>query len=1163
MANPWNDHESGHGLTTVVWVRSPDDLDQPLGIGILGPLTASRGPVRLPLGGRQQRAVLAQLVTWSGSVLTVDRLADNIWGDEVPPGYVQTIHTYVSHLRGILGPDRGWLSTVNGGYRLDLPADTVDAERFRRRVKEGLALRQRGRQPEAGQALEEALALWTGDVLEDLAGLPFVQGVAGPLEELRLTATEAWLGIRLDIGEHEACVADLEGLVAAHPLREQLHAFRMLALYRSGRQADALAAYQRARRVLDEELGVAPGSHLRRMHERILAQDPSLELAPAAAPSSAPDRATLVPVVAAPAGPGPGRGDADPGRRGRRLMAGVLAGAVAVSAGIAAFGVVHWRTETLTALPSNGVARIDAAGSVRDPVPLGPSPSGLASGAGSLWGLASGEGRLYRIDPRDHRVVQTIPVGRSPSAVAVSGHDVWVANTDDGTVSRVNSDADRVVETIGVGVLPTAIAAGPSGVWVTNRGDNTVQRIDPRSGVAGPPITVGGLPSAVAVVDGTVYVANAQDRSVLRLDPSTGEQLGGPIVVGAGPRALAVTADGLWVANADEQSVSRVDRGSGREIARIPVGDGPGSIALHEGKVWVGSEYDGTVSVIDPGRNVVEHRYAVGAAPRAVAVADSHLWVLSGPRSAGAHLGGTLRVSGVALPGQQPFGIDPSTYPASATTYQTLRLLYDGLVAFRYTGGPDGFSLVPDLATAVPLPTDGGRTYAFTLRSGIRFSDGSAVRASDIRRGVHRALTIQPGLAGSSRIVGATECVEEPGSCDLSRGVIVDDSTGSVVFHLTEPNSDFLFQLAYFGLATADSAPAEATTAPLPGTGPYVIDAYSSDGITRLRRNPYFRQWSYAAQPAGYPDVIEFTRAPNQAAAAQAIEEGRADVARLGVGLGAEATADLARRFPSRVLPTATPSVSHFLLNTTVPPFDDVRVRRALNYAVDRRAIVRIAGGDVAAAATCQLLPANVPGSKPYCPYSSDPARGSEAGPDLARARALVAASGTKGQRVSVRGFSVEPSHSLTQYVAGVLEDLGYQVTREPDWTGGLPFYDLIADPKPSWQVLDSPGWFADWGAASNFYFNLFSCHEYTGTKGDRLYCNPSLDTMADRARSLEVTDPTESRRLWAEVDRRLTDDAPAVFTYAERRLAFVSTRVGNVQSDPVGNPLLSQLWVR
>ncbi len=243
-------------------------------IGVLGTLEAHTDGVSVRLGGPKQRTVLAILVAEGGRSVPIDRLVDLVWGEEPPTGARSTLHTYISNLRAALGDV---VVRDGGGYRLDLPREAVDAFRFEDDVAR--ARETRDSQPlEAAQRLREALKLWRGRPYADVSDSPFLEQEARRLEELRLTAIENRVDAELALGNHAELVGELEVLTAENPLREHLRAAHMLALYRAGRQAEALRAYHKTRTLLAEELGIDPSPALQELEGKILRQDHSLDL---------------------------------------------------------------------------------------------------------------------------------------------------------------------------------------------------------------------------------------------------------------------------------------------------------------------------------------------------------------------------------------------------------------------------------------------------------------------------------------------------------------------------------------------------------------------------------------------------------------------------------------------------------------------------------------------------------------------------------------------------------------------------------------------------------------------------------------------------------------------------------------------------------------------
>ena len=266
----------------------------------------------MALGGAKQRALLAVLLLRANEVVSIDRLIDELWGDEPPPTAAKVVQVYVSQLRKALARDgrEPVIVTRPPGYVARVEPDELDVARFERELDRARRARSAGNPEEAARLLREALALWRGQALADFSYEPFAQPAIARLEELRLVALEERVESELALGHDSDLVGEVEALVAQYPLREGLRGQLMLALYRSGRQAEALEAYRQARSVLVEELGIDPSPSLQDLEKAILRQDPLLEppsagrddaAASASAPSaSAAQRAILVAPMAAP-----------------------------------------------------------------------------------------------------------------------------------------------------------------------------------------------------------------------------------------------------------------------------------------------------------------------------------------------------------------------------------------------------------------------------------------------------------------------------------------------------------------------------------------------------------------------------------------------------------------------------------------------------------------------------------------------------------------------------------------------------------------------------------------------------------------------------------------------------------------------------------------------
>jgi ABC-type transport system substrate-binding protein/class 3 adenylate cyclase len=844
----------------------------------------------------------------------------------------------------------------------------------------------------------------------------------------------------------------------------------------------------------------------------------------------------------------------------------VVLGAALATAGLAIGGAVlaYVLTRdggTSTTIAANSAGLVDgSSGDLLAEVPVPGRPSSVAVGHGAVWVADAVNDTVLRIDAVKHLVVDRIEVGHEPEAVVVGDGSIWVANSRDGTVSEINADTGAVVGTSRVGNGPTGLAFTPGAVWVVNELDATLSRISSATGRVGAPLPLGQNPSDIAAGLGAVWVTSEEAGLLLRVDPSA-KEVTQTIPVGNGPRGVIVGRGAVWVANPPDRTISRVEAATG-SVTKFAVDGAPTELAFADGGLWSAGTLEGRLLRLDDDTGRLERALDVGSDPAALAGAGDRLWVAA-VASRSSHRGGTLRL--VSQGGDAFDSIDPgvSFRPAG---FQALSLVYDGLVTFRRVPGPLSATVVPDLAASLPRPQSGGTTYTFRLRPGIRYSDGREVKASDFRYSIERQLRAGTGLASfGPRLLGAERCSKR--RCDLSRGIVANDQAGTVSFHLAEPDPDFLFKLALpFGAAVPVGSPQpDVGTRPLPATGPYMIARYRPNGTLVLVRNPRFREWSADAQPEGFPDRLVWTFGIDPERATTMVERGRADVM---LDAAPEARLSrIARRFPSRAHPYARSTTFYLFLNTRAPPFDDVRVRKALNFAADRAAIVRHWGGSRLARPTCQLLPPGFPNYQPYCPYTARGRRSAIwAGPDLAHARRLVEAAQATGETVTV-GVNGDDARKVVtaHYFVGLLRSLGFRARLRlfPDIQR---FYEAAG--KPASRVhAGIQGWESNFPRPSDFFLNLLTCSAYQPTAPISLnpggFCDRAVDRAAERAHELEASDPASAGRLWRELDRRIADQAPLVPFLNAAGVDFLSERTGNYQRSVQFGVLLDQLWVR
>jgi len=604
-----------------------------LEFGILGPVVALRDGVDLDLGGQKPRALLAVLLLHANEVVSQDALIDQIWGTEPPATAAKTLHAHVSRLRRALreevgpeGSEASLLQTRGHGYLLGVEPGQLDAAAFTELVATARGSLARGDAAQAADGLRDALGLWRGPALADLVYEPFAQPHVARLEEQRAAALEDRIEADLALGRHAELIGELEERVGREPLRERLRGQLMVALYRSGRQAEALETFAQGRRVLAAELGLDPSGTLQQLERQILAQDPALDPPAGATPS----RRVPPPTV---------------GRERRSPWVWALAGAALIAAaGIAA------------ALELRGDD--------------GPSPTVTA------------EGQAVALDAETGEIERRVPVGRTPAAIAASDDAVWLVDADARTLVRFDAEGNTV-ETLATGSTPTDVVVGRGAVWVANGGPlpaaqfigpvaTAVTRVDPatrteRARVELPPprgavsnlvenhlavhrgaiwavtpdfslaridtetgaITVTTRPfRAVAVAAGGAGVwALGIDGDLARLEPRSGRVLGRVRVPVASLGAIAVGDDSAWVTSPGDGVVWRARAARRGALTPIQLEQGITDVAVAGPWVWVVNPLRGAVTQLDARRGAVVRRIELGGTPRAVAVDGSRVWV--------------------------------------------------------------------------------------------------------------------------------------------------------------------------------------------------------------------------------------------------------------------------------------------------------------------------------------------------------------------------------------------------------------------------------------------------------------------------------------------------------------------------------------------------------
>lgn len=400
-------------------------------------------------------------------------------------------------------------------------------------------------------------------------------------------------------------------------------------------------------------------------------------------------------------------------------------------------------------------------------------------------------------------------------------------------------------------------------------------------------------------------------------------------------------------------------------------------------------------------------------------------------------------------------------------SWQLFQDVYLGLVVKAHVSCPHGTptlnctTILPGLATTTGTVTNGGKDYAFTMRKGLKYSNGEPIKASDFKATIIRDFRLNsPGIGFYSNIVGIDACEKNPTKCSAINGITADDSTGKITIKLSQPQSDFLYVLSiFFSSPVPASTPQKDTENPPPAaSGPYYFSSYQPSKQIVMQRNPYWKKGEIAAVPDGNPDKIVATLNADASQAAQLVASGQ-DMYD-AVTLPADRLAYYKQHYAKQINYFVTPSTFYFFMNQRLKPFNNLKARQAVNYAINRQALVNLSGG--LGVATWNFLPPSYPQYKkitptPY-PY------------DLSKAKQLVQQSGTKGMKVTVYTQSdVATVKSYGEYLQSQLKKIGWNAQIKE--LASANYFTLMGNQATKAQI-GFTDWFEDYPYPTD-WFNI------------------------------------------------------------------------------------------
>jgi DNA-binding SARP family transcriptional activator/ABC-type transport system substrate-binding protein len=1099
--------------------------------------------------GRQGRLLFAYLVAEQGRPVPRDELADALWGEALPATWSKALGVLASKLRGELsshGVDgASALTSAFGCYRLDLPegswVDIVAAARAAREAELALAA---GELDAAAAAASLAVSLTRQPFLPGEDG-SWVEQKRGELGEVRRRALSALADARLRSGDAGEAVRWAKQSIALEPFRESGYRRLMAAHAAAGNRAEALRVYEQCRRLLADELGAFPSPETEAIYRELLATPPARREPTADAPTPSDTRPRSAP-------PGARRSQ----RRGALVVA-ALATAVGVAAALVA--LTRGGSDGAQAAPvtGNAVAIVDASsGRLVGSVPLDSAPGAITYGAGSLWVSLPDARVVDRLAPASRKVLASVPLERPAQSLAASSRSVWAVgstiNDTTLTLERIDPTFDSATRVRRLPLLDwgetgslaatrdTVIVAPQSGPLITldARNGQTLSKVNP---------TVS--PTAVAHGFGSTWLVYREANLVVRIDATGGSTT---IPVDNAPTAITVGRRDVWVTDSLDGTVKPISPATNSPITTIRVGSEPSAIAEADGSVWVGNAGDGTLTRIDERTLKPIARVVIGGSPQALVVADGEVWVSVLPPLPSQPSGGTLVVS-------EPHEIWLFD-PAAADTFDGAPIesaICSSLLRYPDEPAPAGLRAVPDAARTLPSVSDDGRTYSFVIRRGLRFSPPSnqSVTAQTFKHTIERSFSpsIETGppaqYAIGDVIVGTAAYIA--GKARHIAGVTAHGDR--LTIQLVHPMRNFLelFTLTSAFCAVPSDMPPTIVVPPFPSAGPYYIAAALPGRSLTLLRNP-----GYHGNRQRRPRRILVLRGPQLSGTAglqqiREVEAGRIDWAigavtadqdaRLERLYGAHSPA--ARHGRPQYVVTPMPDVDEVNLNTTRPLFASERMRRAVNYAVDRKALAAHGGMWFAHASVAQMyLPPGVPGYRDEHIYPLTP--------DLTTARRLAG----RGRHTAViycwqGAGGPQAARILAHDLAAI--HIQAQVHCWP----GNQFWSRILTPGAPWDLaVDGATQNADPGDYLDAYVgnNAFNVGSFHDRRVDALL------------RAAARTSGPARAFAYAHVDHVLVRDVAPEIAYAnESEHDLFSARVGCQVIAPLGGVDLGSLCIR